>query len=308
MQRVYDRLRPGCPVDEGGASLKSTVYGKHRARAVKSSGPPKSNIQVKPGPQSASLEGLPVELQGEVLQWVTDPASLEAIVHASPADHKTYMARRQYVFAKVLSRDTGQDVLLEAQAVVKALTVNQKDGSEIREFLQEYNVARQAKVSLLLERFPLPHLVILSQLHHAVKFAMKDFCQAALSENPPSSERLEDITPLSTNEARRISRAFYRFEIFCMIFCEPGLSVKPELDCADMCHLFLNQFPPWEVEEIACVRDYIVGRYTKLFRKHEHELGQCCPVSPPWAYQDSPGDERPFLGNTPGHGSCSRLS
>lgn len=66
-----------------------------------------------------------------------------------------------------------------------------------------------------------------------------------------------------------------------MTFSQPSFKVKRSLDCMDMCHLFLNQFPPWEVEEIACIRDYIIGRYAQLFATYEHELVRLSPQGPP---------------------------
>ena len=75
---------------------------------------------------------------------------------------------------------------------------------------------------------------------------MKDFRQAALSRHPLSNEKEANISPLSTNETRRISRAFYRFELFCTIFSLAEIEVEPDLYCMDKCHLFLENFPMWE--------------------------------------------------------------
>ncbi|KAF6236490.1 hypothetical protein HO173_005271 [Letharia columbiana] len=305
MKRFYDRLRPGCPRDDGGVPLRSEKQnGSYSVPVVKSKVPAASNAQAGLDPQNACLESLAVELQFEILQRLADLPSLSAIVHASPSYHRAYVARRQSILAKVVSRDIFSDSLFEAHALAIALRTNNKDGSEIRRFLKDYKSTRREAVSVSIERFPLPQITILSQVQHAVRFAMKDFCQATLSKHPLSSEREGDITPLSTHEARRISRAFYRFEIFCTVFSQPGFKVKRKLDCMDMCHLFLNQFPPWEVEEIACIRDYITGRYAQLFAKHEHELVQHLPEGAP---EDSSGDDMPFEGNPASHVSSFRL-
>ena len=65
-----------------------------------------------------------------------------------------------------------------------------------------------------------------------------------------------------------------------------------------MCLLFLNQFPPWEVEEMAYIRDYIRGRSALLFAKHGHEIVQQTSQGAP---EDSAGDHLPFEGSTIGH-------
>ena len=303
MKRFYDKFRPGD--NKTIVSMPEEKNGNRPAPAVKSRTPTEPNAQTVFDPQSASLEGLALELQQQILQRLTDLPSLDALVHASPLYHRAYLNQRQSTLAKVVSQDIGPDTLFEAHAVAMALTINNKDGSEIRRFLEDYQSTRTESASISIERFPLMRIAILSRLQYAVRFASTDFCQATLSRHPLSSEKEADTQPLSTNESRRISRAFYRFEIFCRIFSQAGFRVKPKLDCMDMCHLFLNQFPPWEVEEIACIRDYMIGRYAQLFAKHEHKLVQIIPQGAP---EDSSGDERPFEGNMTGHISSFQLS
>ena len=244
--------------------------------------------------QSASLEGLAVELQFEMLERLTDLPSLHAIVHASPSYHKAYVTRRQSILAKVLSRDIGPDIMLEAQAVCMALKTDKKDGSEIRNYLKWYRNSLKDPASISIESFPLPHIVMLSQVQCAVRFAMKDFCQAALSSHPLSNKKEENISPLSTNETRRISRAFYRFELFCTIFSQAEIGVEPDLDCMDKCHLFLDNFPTWEREEIACIRDYIIDRYAQLLVRYKDELVQQPSKGAPGDISD---EDTPFEGN-----------
>lgn len=305
MKRFYDRIRPGCPKDDRGVLLMPEKHhGSYPAPVVKSGVPAPPNAQRGFDPQRASLEGLAVELQFEILQRLPDLPTLDAIVHASPSYHRAYVARRQSILARVISRDIGPDIQFEARAVAMTQLINKEDGSAIRDFLEDCKSTRQQPASVLFETFPLSHITILSQLQHAVRFVMKDFCKTTLSRDPLSGEKEEDIKPISTDEARRISRALYRFELFCIIFSQPSFKVKRKLDCMDMCHLFLNQFPPWEVEEIACIRDYIIGRYAHLFAKHERELMQHSPQGAPG---DSSGDEMPFEGNTMGHVSSFRL-
>lgn len=279
-------------------------HGRLPAPVTKSKVPVTPNARVKLELQSASLEGLAFEIQYEILQRLPDLPSLDALVHASPSYHRAYVAGRQSILAKVLSRDIGPDVLFEAHAKVKALMTNKKDGSEIRRYLQDYRSTRREPASVSIERVPLPHIAVLSQIQRAVRFAMKDFCQATLSRHPLNGEKEERIMPLSTNEGRRIGRAFYRFEIFCSMLGQPGFKVKRILNCMDMCHLFLNHFPPWEVEEIACVRDYIIGRYAQFFAKHERAITQRSPEGAP---EDSSGDDLLYEGNITGPVSSFRL-
>ena len=40
--------------------------------------------------------------------------------------------------------------------------------------------------------------------------------------------------------------------------------------------MLLSLYEPWEVEEIACVRDYMMSRYEHLYKQHEDELVRFC--------------------------------
>ena len=301
MKKLYNKLRPGYSQDDRGVPLvPEQQSGRFPARVIKSKAPPAPvNPHIERGTQSASFEGLPLELKYEIFQRLASLPSLNAIVHASPSYHEAYRARRQSILARVLSQDIGHDVLFETNAVAMALTIDKKDRIEIRRFIKDYKNASQEAATVSLEGFSLRHIVTLSQVQFAVRFAVKGFCQTTLSRHPLSGEKSEQFTPLSSNEARRIKRAFYRLELFSTIFSQQrSFDVRKKLDCMDMCHLFLNHFPPWEVEEIACVRDYIIDRYKQLFAKYADELARPRPQKSP---EDSSGDEQPFLGNPAGH-------
>ena len=142
-------------------------------------------------PQSASLEGLAIQLQYEILQSLADLPSLDAIVHASPSYHRVYVTGRQAILAKMVSRDIGPGILVEPHAVAMALA---KDGPEIRGFLKDYRSTRRKRASVTFEKLPLPHVTILSQTQVAVRDAMEDFCQATLSRHPWSSERKKTLS------------------------------------------------------------------------------------------------------------------
>lgn len=190
MKRFYDRLRPGCPKDDGSVPLMPEKRnGSHAAPVVKPRVPASPNAQVGLSSPSASLDGLAVELQHEILQRLPGLPTLDAIVHALPSYHRAYVARRQSILAEVVSRDIGPDVVLEAHAVAMALTLNNKDGSEIRGFLEDYKGARRVPASVSIERFSLPRIASLARIQCAVRFSMKDFCQATLSRHPLSSRK-----------------------------------------------------------------------------------------------------------------------
>jgi hypothetical protein len=109
-----------------------------------------------------------------------------------------------------------------------------------------------------------------------------DFCETTLSVHPVTGERIQSHGDLSPNEKRRIYPALHRFELFRALFTEPpGIQIPPEpprcFDSMDQSLLFLSIFKVWEVEELACVRDYIIRRHTEILRESSSELSKLCP-------------------------------
>ncbi|KAG0650785.1 hypothetical protein D0Z07_2215 [Hyphodiscus hymeniophilus] len=93
---------------------------------------------------------------------------------------------------------------------------------------------------------------------------------------------IECLGSLSSSEKRRIYRALYRFELFRVLFTEPfDIQLPPKsrscFDAMDQSLLFLSIFKAWEVEEIACIRDYIIRRHQEILRESSFELSKLCP-------------------------------
>ena len=98
---------------------------------------------------------------------------------------------------------------------------------------------------------------------------------------------METREQLSSNERRRFHRAFYRFEIFCILFRNwkkppddqslsdaslEDMDSTYELDSMEKSSLFLSLFSPWEVEELACIRHYFYNYYRRMLHKFEPDL------------------------------------
>lgn len=136
----------------------------------------------------------------------------------------------------------------------------------------------------------------LSEFHLSVIDATKDFCDYALSTHPVTGQSLYQSTLLSPHEIRRIHRAFYRYELFTVFFHEEDFdldgarfaSERDSIGSLDKSFLFLALFNVWEVEELACVRDYITRRYAELCEECKSELQKLLEGDP--RYHAAPWD------------------
>lgn len=240
-------------------------------------------------PSRASLEGLPVEIQFHILLSIQDIASLKSLIHASPVYHAAYRGQRQQVLNRILFNSIHPDVLYDALFSInssRTLTSDLKDrATRVKKFLSEYDDGRGKGPSP--EHLDLENASKLAQLHIRVQHATKDLCQTALLSPSFPGTKSEDCGQLSSNECRRFYRALYRFEMYCNLFrnwknspddgdlsdaSSASDDSTSELDSAEKSSRFLSLFKPWEVEEIACVRDYFCSYYGRMLLKFEPDL------------------------------------
>ena len=243
--------------------------------------------------QRANIENFAVEIQQAILHQMPDFKALRALISASPSYLRAYQSQRMSILSDVLLRDIHPNVLCDALAVVDALELPRNYDDyvpKLKIFIEQYKTLLEVGPELL-DSIAIGRL---SQFHQSVIDVTKDFCAYALSTHPVTREYPNDYASPSPNELRRIHRAFYRYELFTRLFQEPDIYLEEQeerhrdrdlfktrlalqrnsirsLDCQDKSFLFLVLFKPWEVEEIACVRDYITHRYGVACRVYQSE-------------------------------------
>jgi hypothetical protein len=233
-------------------------------------------------PRNASLEGVPAEIKKLILHSAPNILALQTLVRSSPLYHKVYLDERKAILSAVLLRDVGTDVLPDALAVHKAFQIGfdepggrRKDA--VKSFILQYNAERCSSSPAICDSLDIQTLESLSRLQGLVAKITFDFCEATLSIHPVTGERIKSHGDLSPNEKRRIYRALYRFELYRAFF-DPPFDVRIPIgsdyhfDSMDKSFDFLHIFKVWEVEELACVRDYINRRHTEFLQESSSEL------------------------------------
>ena len=239
-------------------------------------------------PSMATLERLPTEIQSAILLNIGDIASLESLVCASPRYHSTYLSQRHAILKRVLFNSIHPHVLYDAFFAIdstKPMTSDRRlRATRVRTFLSDYKDSRENWAPP--EHLDLESLSRLARLQNHVQHSTEDLCRVATSSHPFPDIQIMHGKELSINERRRLYRAFYRFDIFCNLFRswkhppddELSKSLNRqhkkgfELEPLEKSSRFLSLFNPWEVEELACVRDYFFNYYGCMLHKFEPDL------------------------------------
>ncbi|BAE58394.1 hypothetical protein BDV35DRAFT_230146 [Aspergillus flavus] len=246
--------------------------------------------------ESVTLEALPAEIKTAILYAITDLASLNAVVHASPSFHALYLSQRKQLLSTVLERCLQLPVMVDAVAALIALRGWQERCKAPKaaleaadEFLSKYiplrsmlappysysayeHLDQELDVYQSFASLTEDDLIEMARLHTMVEFILKEMVHSFLELRPDTQKPKEENVALSPPETFRMQRALYRLEIYRLLFSTRGLPWFEEQDrlsdiyvnSDDQWNLFLSLFTPWEMEEIRCAAMYIFRVYEEL--------------------------------------------
>ena len=108
-------------------------------------------------PQTASLEGVAVEIQQAILRQMPDLQALRALISASPSYLSAYRSQRHSIMSSILLRDIHPDVLFDALAIVDALKLPRNYDDyvpQLKAFVEQYQITRTSLSMTLREPDP----------------------------------------------------------------------------------------------------------------------------------------------------------
>ena len=101
-----------------------------------------------------------------------------------------------------------------------------------------------------LDSCTLSEALLPGKLHSSIERSASEFIVQIL--NTTSGFACAGAPPVSRHEMSRVQRGFYRFEVYCNLFCDPEVFRAGEIG-----DLFFSKFSHWENEQLACVHDYL---------------------------------------------------
>jgi len=249
-------------------------------------------------PTPASLQGLPFELKVAVLKSLPGILALKSLVLASKEYFIVYHQAQNLILSSILQAELRPAVLCEAISVRKARDFPPKDKESVVRFLNDYKIGRSSQPGI--EALDLASLVSMSKMQYLVETAAERYSASIITTNPRTGQPDDFPGPLSKNEKRRLYRAFYRLELFCLVFTRFNRHNKQiqglPLNEADqlsyyanrMARIFLGLFSPWQVEEMTCIRNWMIEYYARALTRRKEEIDalhhkHCGSELEPWS-------------------------
>lgn len=211
------------------------------------------------------------------LEFLWNTSDLNALTQASSSFSDIYTRHKQKILNSVLLRDLGTNGFERAVTIYKARQLPPLAATGRKESVEAFLgwYTPQSSIPHISQPVSLDTLQALASFHDVIREVTFDFCRSSLSVYSVPKVHTQAWDPLSCTERRRIYRALYRLELLHILFYLPCCSEVPSdeiFDVMDVSLAFLSIFKTWEVEEICCIRDFLVYRYRVLLREGDGDL------------------------------------
>lgn len=237
---------------------------------------------------SPTLEGLPSEMRTELLLSLPDLATLSRLVHASPVFHGQYLPNRKSILSRALLTETTDDVFVDVYAAFSSHSSRigplMVPDTCVTGFLGSYQACRSPSAvgRPTPETCTLDEICWMARFHqstvsplatHFVSWALANFRSGPVQ---PSAQPLGGVEALTRTENTRLTRALYRFEVFCNLFCGSQYGSFMGMDINELFFSDLG-FEPWEAEEMCCIYAFVKEKYEKVVEDTKWDLDEKNP-------------------------------
>ena len=196
---------------------------------------------------SSYLENLSVELKQTILSGIADIISLRAAALSCPALYSALLGAETHIVTRVLLNEVDVGVLPEAIIAQEALRLE----SCTEKLAQEFIARHLSERHLPPQKWSLCDAIRIAKLHACVSELALQFIATVTTKSSIIASR-----SVTRAEICRIERALYRFELFCNLF--RGFENSHHRLLERLFDRFFFNFSPWEIEQLACVHDYLV--------------------------------------------------
>lgn len=223
---------------------------------------------------ATSLEMLPPELQAHILRQCNSLLTLYSLLRASPRLYQVFLDQKDLILSHVVYNPFHPGVTNSAWILAKASQIPQPhDDIRVWEFLRTL----RHETAVVKHRMPVRMIIPLSRFAATVQWFVNDYKRHSISflaHFVPQLDLQQDerilYSDLSDIELARIQCALFRFETFHYLFMEP-VDAKIPTCRSYAAFKYLDLYESDELEEIACIRDYIIRRLWGVFESIEND-------------------------------------
>ncbi|KAI9747496.1 MAG: hypothetical protein M1815_004148, partial [Lichina confinis] len=200
------------------------------------------------------IESLPLELRQMILASLDSYDSVRTAIASSPFFYRAFLRAEHSILSEILRREIDSEIFPDAIIALQVSKIDLRDTEEILEMLASWYSHRAV---------PIPRCTLAdttcSKLHAAVVFFADAFVSSTLCKHPVTGDPETSPRPPTATEWTRIQRAFYRFELYSVLFRRPVYngSQYDIYGAVQKREMFFRRYSACEIEQLACVYEYL---------------------------------------------------
>ncbi|KAL9630279.1 MAG: hypothetical protein Q9204_004802 [Flavoplaca sp. TL-2023a] len=219
------------------------------------------------------FEFITPEIQAQIMRSLDSVRTLNSLLHASPRFFQVFRTRREYFLTQVAFNQFNPGLHDHVWTLIKALELPRPAPlDDVHEFVSNLSpfhdhVHRESMLPTTIVPF--------CKIGTTIAWFVEDYRKSSLQLLADLGSHMDlqqdpEIlqSDLSGVEEGRLQRAFCHFEIFSRLFFVPKAE-QAGLDYRLLAENYLRNQIPDDVEELACVRDYLVRRLRGVFEAME---------------------------------------
>ncbi|CAM1502471.1 Fc.00g044550.m01.CDS01 [Cosmosporella sp. VM-42] len=217
-------------------------------------------------PCLSKFEKLHFDVRREIFLAVDTLEDLRGLVHASPTYHQQYLLNREFWLWRCLQQELGP-VLVEAYTVNLSSSLRflrERTRQNAREFVAAYHLRRSTTTDMFSTTPSTEEVVSIAAFYSSTTQPLLHQYTTWVRTN------LAVLTvpdQLSKTERIRILRGLYRFQIFCNLFGKEHDDSGRRLEANERLSLFLDNYEPWEVEEVVCINSFAHAKWQTVLEE-----------------------------------------
>ena len=220
------------------------------------------------------FEQLQPETQTVIMCHISSPSTLYSLLRASPRFYQVFISRREFHLTQLAISHSHAPA--NAWDTFKASMIPKPPSREaVETFVRTFTEDDGYMAPVLSLEISVPMI----KLGASVEWFIADFTRETLA-NLVALGKLKSLKQdldrmhrkISMIETERIARAFFRLETFRHLFPPRSTTDGTRMTASQLAVDFLNTYELDEIEEIVCVRDYLIRKLWVIFDRIEDDF------------------------------------
>jgi hypothetical protein len=228
-----------------------------------------TDMTAKSPTTNASLHKSPAEVKLIILEELQNARDVVSVALTSRDLYELVKAHENTLAKKCLSSSISEELLGDAINVWNARSARDPASWVLIDFVEQKTQQKNSRIEEFLQTCSISHAAEIIDHHRIIRQFASRMQESFLNSASTMFKRDSRSHQISPTETIRILRAIYRFDLYFAVFtppkCSSGYHPSLSYEYDEARRMFWGCFAPWEIEQVACVYDWLLSILTPIY-------------------------------------------